>query len=331
MPLPAKVVQGLAIVLFVWGATCASTPINQPVPEGKGDVVLYRAIVARVTAGENYYQVAGQELHNREYATVPLFNWRLPTLAVSLAYLQTERVAGHVLLSLGILTAIVWCFYLLRAGHGLLCFLSLPLFLSMLPAWGGSSVVFHEVWSGQLITLSLGFRLLGLVTPAVVAGALALSVRELALPYILIRSVLAWAEGRRREAIGWASVVGIFAAGLFVHFAQARLHLPPNPWTNNWMATGGWCQVLMTAKTNLALIYLPAPWLSLAVSVLWAGLWAWRSPGVERVAIVVSAYFAAFALVGRTDNFYWGLMIAPLLPLGVLGWILAFFPRPSRV
>jgi hypothetical protein len=82
--------------------------------------------------------------------------------------------------------------------------------------------------------------------------------------------------------------------------------------------------VLRTAKTNLALAFLPAPLLAALVSLAWAGLWVWRQPGVERVALTVSIYFSTFLVFGRPDNFYWGLMIAPILPLGLVGWAVAW-------
>jgi len=32
----------------------------------------------------------------------------------------------------------------------------------------------------------------------------------------------------------------------------------------------------------------------------------------------VTGYMVTFAIAGRADNWYWGLLIAPLLPLGLI-------------
>jgi hypothetical protein len=47
----------------------------------------------------------------------------------------------------------------------------------------------------------------------------------------------------------------------------------------------------------------------------WAG---WRSAIGQRVTLLLAAYCLAFAFLGRPDNFYWGFLVAPLVPLGLL-------------
>jgi hypothetical protein len=97
---------------------------------------------------------------------------------------------------------------------------------------------------------------------------------------------------------------------------------------NSWVSGGGWCYVLKTTRTNLLFSYLPLAVLAPVISVIWAGLWVWPDHRTRRIAVVVTVYFLAFALVGRPDNFYWGLMVAPLVPLGLLGWVFAFQRKP---
>ena len=43
-----------------------------------GDVSLYMTEVRRIHAGENYYQVAAEELPGSGYPTASVFNWRTP-------------------------------------------------------------------------------------------------------------------------------------------------------------------------------------------------------------------------------------------------------------
>jgi hypothetical protein len=38
----------------------------------------------------------------------------------------------------------------------------------------------------------------------------------------------------------------------------------------------------------------------------------------RRAAVIVAGYLAGFLVVGRPDNYYWGLLYAPLLPVGFL-------------
>jgi hypothetical protein len=51
------------------------------------------------------------------------------------------------------------------------------------------------------------------------------------------------------------------------------------------------------------------------------GLVAWRGTAAVRAAITVLAFAAAFMIIGtRPHNAYWGLLYAPLLPLGLV-WV----------
>ena len=52
------------------------------------------------------------------------------------------------------------------------------------------------------------------------------------------------------------------------------------------------------------------------------GAAGWRGTVGTRVALTMGAYVFAFSIAGRQDNYYWGLMYAPLMPLG-----LTFAPR----
>ena len=79
----------------------------------------------------------------------------------------------------------------------------------------------------------------------------------------------------------------------------------------------------MTLSTALLLapLWLAAPLVCLALFG-WA---AWRDLVGLRALAVFAAYAALLGLFGRTDTFYWGLMIAPILLVG-----LAFAPDALR-
>ena len=67
---------------------------------GDQDVLLYAAVVERIRAGESYYLAAAREMHGRGYATAPVFNWRLPTLALAQAAMPPAAIAA-LLVALG--------------------------------------------------------------------------------------------------------------------------------------------------------------------------------------------------------------------------------------
>jgi hypothetical protein len=98
-----------------------------------------------------------------------------------------------------------------------------------------------------------------------------------------------------------------------------RNDTPADPLTNAWVTFGGWCFVLATGRANLGLMLMPATAVAVALPALLVGLWRWGPDG-HRVAITVSTFIGFFLVAGRPDNWYWGLMIAPLLPLGVAGF-----------
>ena len=60
------------------------------------------------------------------------------------------------------------------------------------------------------------------------------------------------------------------------------------------------------------------------------GFAAWRGPLGARVAITVLGYTAAFLFLGRTDNYYWGLITLPLLPLGLI-WAIAALTTLTKI
>jgi hypothetical protein len=83
------------------------------------------------------------------------------------------------------------------------------------------------------------------------------------------------------------------------------------------MRCGGLDFVLLTVRMNSLLFAAPpaALWLFLLVSLI--GL-AQRSDATSRLCCLAALlYLLAFAFVGRPENFYWGLLYAPLLPWGV--------------
>ena len=326
----------IVALLLAWGLVVAArgkASLPPPTEGGSNDLQMYSAVTARVAAGENYYRVLAEELPNRGYAIRPVFNWRLPTLTW-LNAIPPTRVWGRTLLVLlGGAATILWLLTIRRSVPRALA-VSIPLLLfAILPvAFLGASVVFYEVWAGLFIAASLACSGLDRWKTSVALGAAALLIRELALPYVVIMAAMAWWESKRREALAWAITSVVFVILWTWHVSQVLKVMPPTGLVNAWMVAGGWAFVMKASLSSVFFILVPEPWDQFAVAVviplLWAGSWYWADSLGRRVAIILTAYFTLFMVAGRPDNWYWGFVIAPLIPLGGLGYL--FGPRASR-
>jgi hypothetical protein len=285
------------------------------------DIDNQAAVLARVEAGEPYYPVVVEETRRRGYPTNSPFNVRLPTLVWFLSRMPSLRTAMAALLLLAAATTALWCTYFVQVGRPRALWVAVPLTLTMLPIWFYERAVhLNDLWAGQLMALSLAARVTGLLPVSLVAGAAAVLVRELALPYVLAMGAGALWAGHRREAWAWATIGAGAAAALLWHVVHVRELLSPYGMQNQWIVAGGWCFALRTARLNPVLMHLPG-WLhAVAVSLLVAGAWNWNASGGRRLALVLTAFLGVFVMAGRPDNSYWGLLIAPILPMGALGW-----------
>jgi hypothetical protein len=318
------------VVLVAWGLVLAfrgATAPERGVAPGGVDLRMYASVTAQVAAGADYYQVLAREMPARGYATQPFLNWRLPTLVwfhASLPETGHWRAAPVVILGFGVI--ILWLLIVRihapdAATWGMpVLFMGVPALL--LPA----APEMHELWAGLLIAGSIGVWSLGWRTASILLGAVALLIRELALPYVAVMGIMAWLQSSRREAVGWVLAACVFALYLAWHAAQVAPVMPKDAIATSWVTFGGWRFVLATSHVNALLHFIPGWITAVAVPLAWAGLWRWGGPLGTRLALTVTVYFALFLIAGRPDNWYWGLLIAPLLPLGLFGW----FTRPRR-
>ncbi len=322
-PFWSKAIVAAAFGLAVWGALCgesAEITTFTALP-GENDMEVQATVLDRVRAGEPYYRVVLDELERRGYPTGSPFNFRLPTLVWFFAVLPSMRASTVVMLCLGAATAGLWSRHLLRQGRPRALWLLGPFALTMLPIWMHDGAIhLNDLWSGQLIALSIAAWAAGALPLSIASGAVAVLVRELALPYLIVMGAAAVVAGHRREAWAWAGAsVGVLILVVW-HALFASQLTPDGARQDGWVTLGGWCFALRTARMNPVLMLLPN-WLHAAlVSFLVAGAWMWRSAPGLRVALMLTFYLSVFVVVGRPDNFYWGLLIAPILPLGALGW-----------
>lgn len=281
----------------------------------------YRAVAARVGAGAGYYDVVAVELGRHGFPSGSPFNWRTPLYAHALGRLGgtvADQVALATLATIAAALAAGLAARELGTGAGLVAGLSVAVSSAW---WGGPEPpCFTEAWAGLLILAAIAARGLGFVRAAVAAGALALFLRELALPFVGLCLVESWARRRARESAAWGACLLLYAAHLAGHIAAVAAHRvgPADVPATDWVGRGGIGFVLATARMNYALSLLPdwcaAIYLPLAIYGL-VGLGRRLGSGGWTL-IGMNGYLLAFTIVGRDFNWYWGWITAPTLALG---------------
>jgi hypothetical protein len=315
-----------AVIMLVGLATLSHTlpnvPLNgQPnvIPNAYTDSMLYKAIVFDVEHGKGYYEAAAAEQRAHGYPTTPAVVFREPTLTWLLVALHFAALRTAVLIAL-YLTAILAFFRSLIAAR-----LSMRVrVITVISVVTGSAIVavpeatyLHEAWAAVLMSMSLVLYREDRWWPSVGLGVLACLFRELALPYLFVMAAFALYAKRWRELGGWAFGIAAFAAAFSVHLAMtSALHRPGDLVSAGWIGFGGWNFALTTTKWNLLLHVLPAPLIVLLVCLGIIGLAGSRDGRAQRAALTVGGYLIAFLFAGRFDNYCWGVLYAPLLPLG---------------
>ena len=292
------------------------------------DLALYAAIIADVRGGRDYYDAAHERIPQAGFPISSPLNWRLPTYAWVLSRLPNKCWIQGVLLLAGI-AGLTLTFAAERGGSSIGPTAATTLLMFGVFRWvlDGQAYLAQEVWAGVLLVISTAALRLGESQRkwrllAVVAGTAALLFRELALPYCLVAGGIAVWRRRWLEASLWGGGLALFALLVAWHMGQVRSQLAEDGVTAGgaglaqWLRLGGLDFVLLTLRMN-SLLFSWSPallWLYLLASLL--GL-AHRADDASRVCcLAVLLYLGAFAVVGRPENFYWGLLAAPLLVWG---------------
>jgi hypothetical protein len=304
------------------------------------DLQLYREIVAEVRGGGNYYGIAANKLPQFGFPTTSPLNWRLPTYAWVFAQLPTTESARLVLAVLSI--AGLALAFVANARSSSLGYAALTTFLLFgVVCWtfDGDAYLAQEPWAAALILISLSaYALAGRGRSqetgnsdsrrsavwsgiSIAAGTLALIFRELALPYCGIACLLAAWKRRWIEAAAWAAGLELFFAFFAWHVGQVQAQLaatnaPSATDLTQWLRLGGLDYVLLTTRMNSLLFTFPGwlLWLYLVASLI--GLAHRREETSTLACFAALSYILTFAFLGRPENFYWGLLPAPLLAWG---------------
>jgi hypothetical protein len=292
------------------------------------DLALYDVAIARIGRGENYYDFIVEEHRRAHYPVRPGLAVRLPTLAYLDAWLgKPGQIAAAILLLAA--TMLAWWRRLGEEPGGRE---HRPMAMALLAIGTslGLNVYFftlHELWAGMLLALAFGLHRPGRKWVAALAvTALALAIREHALPFVLLMAAIALWRRDWKEGAAWAALAAVFLVLLAVHLGIVARHvLPSDPPSAPWLVlrglTGWLSNVVLSSNLRFLPMWLAGPLVILMV-VGWAG---WRSPTGTFGFLFYAGYAVAFMLAGRADNYYWGMMVAPAIALG-----LAFAPIALR-
>ena len=304
----------------------------------KGDLALYQRINDRIARGERYYTVALDEQRNNHYPTRPFVTVRMPTLAWSSLLLG---VAGWKWLGIGLLvgTALAWAVKLRQSAAAPERLLAVVLIVAA--GWQATLPMVglkHDVIAGLL--LSLGFALYRPHRwwPAWIAVLLAVLVRELALPFVLVWLAVALAGRRWGEVRAVLLLLALCVAAIALHASAVHgAQLPNDPRSPGWTEMQGLPLVWGSFADVTALKNAPA-WAAGPVALL--ALVGWAGIG-GRTGLFALLWFGgmsiAVALFARSNTFYWVLLMLPgyfiglaLAPRALADWVQAALGRRHR-
>ncbi|MES3032382.1 MAG: hypothetical protein V4813_00140 [Gemmatimonadota bacterium] len=315
------------VILYGILAPPAVKPPKPPPHLTQTDGELYLAIMGRMARGEDYYAAAAVEQRTRGYPMFPWFTVRPPALAELTTGLGGERGAG-ILLKLIAVAATIAIVLRLRSWRDSLVFVGAGATVTALAvSFPANVTLFHESWAALLILLSLALWSEEHVAASVLTGVAAVAIRELTLPYLLVMLVMAIVRRRRTETLAWSAAVLMIVATLARHArAVEQVRLATDQHSPGWASAGGWPFILRMMKETTVMGLLPAWCIALLIPVALLGWASWRHPIALRATAYLCGMIGAFMLVGRPNNVYWGIIIAPLLPIGLL-----FAPQALQV
>lgn len=314
---PRPLALGL-IALFLaalgWCLVAPGRPAAAAAAGGFTDVRLYQDIVAAVGKGERYHHAATRLQREHDYPTRPFVTVREPTLYVVAARLGWERLqlAASALVLANILA---WAFALpaqLNPIERLLAVTGV--------AAGGAAVAapallaMTELWCGLLLGLALALTIgwkdrWWLPLPVI---ALALALRELALPFLLLSAAFALVERNWRALAAWGAILLLFAMAMGWHAVLVNSEVHAGDIVSpGWSGGQGLCGFLMAVAYTSVWQQLPQS-AALALALLPALGWlALEGRGGLFAVLLLGGYGLMIALFSRHDNFYWGLLVMP--------------------
>lgn len=297
------------------------------------DLKLYDTAIERIQRGENYYDFIVAEHRKANYPVRPGLAVRLPTLAyINAAIGKTGQTIAAIALMLAVLAA--WWFRLGREPGGPPVRVRAMAFLFVGASLGVNKYFFvlHELWAGMLLALSFGLHRVaqdgkpGRWGWSLAVAALALAIREHALPFVLLMAAMAFWRRDWKEGAAWSALTAVFLALLAVHLhiVSAQV-LPSDRPSPSWLELRGLSGWLSNIVLSSNLRFLPH-WLAGPAVILMTFGWSgWKTWAGVFATFFYLGYGLLFMIAGRPDNFYWGVAVAPAMFIG-----LAFLPFAAR-
>jgi hypothetical protein len=308
----------LAIGLLAVRSGQRVTPINNA---KVSDITTYHRMIDRLRAGTPYYDAIGSELRRWGYATREVFNWRTPLLMTFEA--QVSNATAQRLLV--ILAALVCAGTFAVVSGWTRVAITVLMQLGMVALYAGSDAyVMSEPWAGVLIALSICAFSMQRRRAGVALGLLALFVRELAAPYCVVCTLMAWRQRRRAELTAWIAG-GLFYFGYYAwHLSHVLAHRLPNDISHpsSWLTFGGLSSVVTRIYWHGWLVLLPMWVTAPALVLIVAGLADTQSD--DRARITSAAYLLFFLVAGQSFDWYWGLVAWPT-------WAFVFAGGPRAI
>jgi hypothetical protein len=313
----ARLLLALVVAFVVLGSGRYQRPaVVYPVRHR--DVNLYQDIAARVRSGEGYYAAALTEHRAHDAPTNPALAFREPTLAWIIAALGPATTRVVLIGAAAIIGALFWWALGLETTIWTLLAAALLQLTALVLVVAPAIFYMHEIWASLLIVLSLALYRMGLTWSAIVAAFLACTIRELAVPFLLAMGAFALLERRYREFAGWTGALVAFCALYAIHVSLTAHALTAQDTVSpGWVKFGGIPFAVETLRVNTALLFLPRWVAAICGALTLIGLAGARDPWLNRIGLVVGGYLVAFMIVGRPANYYWGMLIAPLVPVGL--------------
>lgn len=286
------------------------------------DMDLYRAVNRRVADGEDYYQVAADEHRSFGMPTSPFVTMRTPMLAWTNTVWgeQGWRIIAAVLWGANIL---VW-FVALRGDGRIeaLCAAAMAGFFGMV-AFIPDIPFSHEILAGLMLSLALALSTGGLWIGALILTICAVSLRELALPFLIAWGGAALLGGERGKLLAIGGALALLVIGLLLHaYAVGEVRRAGDFVSPGWRGLFGPGLAFYGIHLTTLLQTLPV-WCAGPLGVL--PLLGWFAKG-GKLGAFASLWFAGFiaavAIFARQENFYWMGLFIPAYGVG-----LAFVPR----
>jgi hypothetical protein len=313
----------LTVLLFaiLLGLTVDAAPPPQraAATSAQSDAALYRAIDTRLARGEGYYPAAAAEQRAREFPLRPFVTMRMPTRAWLVRLAGPQGSLG--LLLLLALLAVAATSLRLRSvvrSTPLWAASSLLVAVSVAPLVNPVIALWSDLWAGLFATLALACRTDRRWGASMALAFAAVSFRELALALPAAMMLAALLEQRRGEALAWARTGLLAMLAVAAHAAAVHaVVLPQDGVSQGWVRAGGWAFDLSLLRSTTLLAALPSPVTAIMAPLALFG-WAATANGyARRVALAFAAWLLPFLLIGRPENSYWGLLMAPLWLAGL--------------